>query len=291
MDAPPGARPGPRRRSQIDWELMACGWSGHTLVGTDAEQVREQDGHLVREAAAASPVRWHRCLRCDTWVGLEPPAAPTVPTPPSRDEINVPRRGKALRDTVVLRLIAIDRAVHFLILGLLGLAVLVIANHRGVHGSFYRVLSAIQNAVGGGPVQQHGKVGIFHELDKLFTLSAGRLHLVGAVLLGYAVLEGVEAVGLWLVRRWAEYLTFVATTILLVPEVYELTHKLTVLKVLGFVINLAVVVYLLYAKRLFGLRGGGRVDEEERAQALSWETLEHATPPWHESRLTAPREG
>ena len=32
----------------------------------------------------------------------------------------MPLRGKALRDRVVLRLIAIDRALHFLILVLLG---------------------------------------------------------------------------------------------------------------------------------------------------------------------------
>ena len=32
----------------------------------------------------------------------------------------MPLRGKALRDKVVLRLIAVDRALHFLVLGLLG---------------------------------------------------------------------------------------------------------------------------------------------------------------------------
>ncbi len=44
------------------------------------------------------------------------------------------------------------------------------------------------------------------------------------MLLAYAALEGMEAVGLWLVKRWAEYLTFVATTILLPLEVYELVN-------------------------------------------------------------------
>jgi hypothetical protein len=52
-----------------------------------------------------------------------------------------------------------------------------------------------------------------------------------------------------------------------------------VLKIIGFLINLAVVVYLLYAKRLFGLRGGGRADEERRRRDTSWEAVEHATPP------------
>ena len=39
-------------------------------------------------------------------------------------------------------------------------------------------------------------------------------------------------------------------------EIYELTEKVSVLRVLTFLINVAIVAYLLFAKRLFGLRGG-----------------------------------
>jgi hypothetical protein len=54
------------------------------------------------------------------------------------------------------------------------------------------------------------------------------------------------------------------------------------LKVIGFLINVAVVIYLLVRKRLFGLRGGGAVDEAERRKATSWETVEQTTlaAPW-----------
>ncbi len=79
-----------------------------------------------------------------------------------------------------------------------------------------------------------------------------------AAVAAYAVLEGTEAVGLWLGRRWAEYLTFVATVIFVPYEIYELTKNVSALKVLALVINLAIVAYLLFAKRLFGLRGGGK---------------------------------
>jgi hypothetical protein len=89
----------------------------------------------------------------------------------------------------------------------------------------------------------------------------------------------VEAVGLWFTKRWAEYLTFLATTILLPLEIYELSHRVSPLKVIGFIINVAVVVYLLFAKRLFGIRGGGAVDEQLRAYDVSWEAIERATPP------------
>ena len=49
---------------------------------------------------------------------------------PTAIEIEVPLRGKALRDKVVLRLIAIDRAFHFTILVLLGVAVLAVRRQR-----------------------------------------------------------------------------------------------------------------------------------------------------------------
>ena len=61
-------------------------------------------------------LRWYRCVRCDSWVPLPPPEHPARETPPSRDEVDLPLRGKALRDKIVLRVIAIDRAIHFVVL-------------------------------------------------------------------------------------------------------------------------------------------------------------------------------
>jgi uncharacterized membrane protein (DUF2068 family) len=276
MKHPPGThQPRPRRR--IDWELITCGFEGHAIVGVDAAQVRPEDSLIARDQG---DLRWYRCLRCDSWVALPPPESTARAHPPDRDEIKIPRRGKALRDRIVLRLIAIDRAFHFVILVLLGVAVILFANNEtSLRDTYYKILTDLQGGVAGGPVQNTGHVGILHELDKLFTLRSGTLREVGIGLLGYGVLEGVEAVGLWYTKRWAEYLTFIATTILLPLEVYELSHRVSFLKILGFIINLAVVVYLLFAKRLFGLRGGGRADEELRARDMSWEAIEHSTPP------------
>lgn len=272
---PPGTQhPRPRRR--LDWELITCGVAGHALVGRDAARLRPQDAALAREGDG---VRWHRCLRCDCWVALPPAAEPQREHPPERSEITLPLRGRALRDRVVLRLIAVDRLIHFIVLGLLGVAVLAFtANRTTLRDTFYRVLAALQGGVGGGPVQGTGRVGILHDLDRLFTLSTGTLKAVGIALLVYAALEGVEAVGLWMGRRWAEYLTFLATVVLLPLEVYEIIHKGTVLKVIGFLINLAVVLYLLFRKRLFGLRGGGQAEADARAREMSWERIEAATP-------------
>jgi hypothetical protein len=40
-----------------------------------------------------------------------------------------------------------------------------------------------------------------------------------------------------------------------------------------------VVVYLIYAKRLFGVRGGAAAEEAERARDSGWEALERTAPP------------
>ncbi len=246
------------------------------LVGRDAQTPRPQDAPLVFDD---HEVRWHRCLRCDSWLALTRPEPGGCPHPPEREEIDLPLRGKALRDKIILRLIAVDRALHFAVLAALGVAVLLFASDRAsVRAAFYRVLTAIQGGVAGGPIQTTGHVGILHELDKLFTLRVATLQEAGLALLVYALLEGVEAVGLWYARRWAEYLTFLATTILLPLEIYEIVHKGTSLKVIGFVINLAVVIYLLYKKRLFGLRGGADAEAAERATDGGWPAIERATP-------------
>jgi uncharacterized membrane protein (DUF2068 family) len=272
LEPAPGTLPKGRR---VWYELIGCGVHGHRLEGTSAARVRAADALLVRDFGDG--LRWYRCLRCDAWLPLWPPAHPDREFPPGRDEIELPERGKPVRDHYVLKLIALDRLLHFLVLGVLAVGVLAFANERArFRGTFYRVLDLLQNGVG-GPSGHAGR-GVLDELSKAFAARPATLWLVGLVIAGYAVLEGVEAVGLWLAKRWAEYLTFVATALLLVPELYELTGRVTATRILTLIINLAVVAYLLVAKRLFGLRGGGRAEAAERARDTGWEALERVLP-------------
>ena len=273
---PPGTVKPRRYFPRFHWELLACGVGGHQLVGTDAAELRPEDALIAHEIDG---VRWHRCLRCDSWLPLPPPEHPGREYPPDRDEIVLPLRGRPLRDKIVLRLIAIDRAFHFVVLALLSVAIfLFAANQRALRDTFYRVVADLQQGLGGGPVH-NTNTGFLHELDKIFSLRGGQLHLLGAAVGAYAVLELVEAVGLWHAKRWAEYLTFIATAVFLPLEVYELTKSISVLKLTAFVINVAIVVYLLYAKRLFGLRGGGAAEEALRERDVGWEALERTAPP------------
>ena len=273
---PPGTQPPKRWRPRLHWELVWCATRGHELVATDAAELRPQDQLLAREDAQGT--RWHRCLRCDSWLPLPRPQAPARRHPPEREAIALPLRGKRLRDRVVLRLIAIDRAFHLVVLVGLGVLVLVFsANRATLREGFYKVVADLQ----GGTVssQHHASHGLLHELDNLFTTSSAHLHLLGAVLLVYGALEGIEAVGLWYQLRWAEYLTFLVTASLLPFEAYEISTRTTPFKIIAFLINVAVVVYLLYAKRLFGLRGGAAADEALARRDYGWQALERGAPP------------
>jgi uncharacterized membrane protein (DUF2068 family) len=82
----------------------------------------------------------------------------------------------------------------------------------------------------------------------------GRFSHITVVAIGaiaYATLEGTEGVGLAMRRRWAEYLTVIATGIAIPYEAYEVIHRITLFKVGALLLNLAVVGYLAYRKRLF----------------------------------------
>jgi len=89
----------------------------------------------------------------------------------------------------------------------------------------------------------HRIVAYFHHLH------ASELRIAALFALGYGVLELVEGTGLWLDRLWAEYLTVIATSLLLPVEIYELVRRPTVWKAGGIVVNIAIVVYLAHLLR------------------------------------------
>jgi uncharacterized membrane protein (DUF2068 family) len=92
----------------------------------------------------------------------------------------------------------------------------------------------------------------------------GKLHahqdlVFGLAAIGYGVLEGAEAYGLFTRRRWGEWLTVVATSLLFVPEVWELTKSATALKVAAVAVNAAIVGYLVWRLRKVDTTAANRV--------------------------------
>jgi uncharacterized membrane protein (DUF2068 family) len=60
----------------------------------------------------------------------------------------------------------------------------------------------------------------------------------------------------WCLRLLLDCLTVIATALLIPFEIHELTKKVTVLRVGALVANVAVLIFLICAKRLFGYGGG-----------------------------------
>jgi uncharacterized membrane protein (DUF2068 family) len=232
-------------------ELRACGRHGHLTYAPDEADLA---GRLRTETALGEA--W-RCLRCGDWV-LGPPRG----SGPA-DEAPVPPRGKALRQLTILRVLAVERVVR---------AVVLVAAAYGVY-RFSSAQTALKAAFGSWlPAAQPlasrfgvdlDRSALVYEATKALNAGKGSLVVVAVGLLVYGLVEGVEGVGLWLAKRWAEYLTVVATAVFIPYEVYELTKAVTVTKVVAFALNVAAVVYLVIAKRLFGVRGGTRAYERE----------------------------
>ena len=186
----------------------------------------------------------------------------------------MPARGPVLRDRYVLRLIAFDRAIHVLVLGTLALVLFTFARHNH---SLHRDYVNIMNDLSGGDPGASNARGILGYLGRAFKYSSSDLIKLGIVLSAYAALEATEMVGLWFNKRWAEYLTFIATTALVPFEIYELANGVSAFKLITLILNVAVVVYLLLAKRLFGLRGGHAAELARREHLGGWAAIERAT--------------
>ena len=274
MHSPPGTRRPRRFRPRFHWELLACGVGGHELLGTDVRRLRPEDSVVAREDFG---VRWYRCVRCDSWLPLPLPVAPTRETMPPREEIELPLRGRPLRDKVVLRIIAVDRAIHFIVLAVLSVAVFLFASHQvRLRDFIFRVVNAAEGTNTTPAHRAHS--GFTGTIEHLFTLRSSTLYAVAVIAAVYAFIEGAEAVGLWYQQRWAEYLTFVATLGFIPYEVHELVKSLTPLKLAAFALNVTIAFYLLYGKRLFGVRGGIAGELSARARDVGWEALERTAP-------------
>ena len=76
-----------------------------------------------------------------------------------------------------------------------------------------------------------------------------KLKELGGLTLVYAALFLTEGIGLLLHKRWAEYLTTIATASFVPLEIYELCRHATVAKAALLVINVAIVIYLIFNLR------------------------------------------
>ena len=237
----------------MDWSLRACARKGHVTYAPDETDLRERL-HVPTQAGQA----W-RCLRCATFVVGEPHGSGPA------DEAPVVLRGKALKDATILRVLAVERFGRGLLLLLLSYGVYRFkSSELSVKQTFDRALPAAR------PLARVFDLDLDTSptVERLRHALASKPHtltLIAAALLAYAALQLLEGVGLFLLKRWGEYVAAVGTSVFLPLEVYELTEKVTVLRVVALVVNVVAVLYLVLTKRLFGVRGGHAAFQAERA--------------------------
>jgi uncharacterized membrane protein (DUF2068 family) len=83
-------------------------------------------------------------------------------------------------------------------------------------------------------------------LAKVADLSPAQIKKLGLGSFIYAGLFLTEGIGLWMLKRWAEWFTVIITASLVPIEIYEIYRHASVAKFAVLAINLAVMVYLVY---------------------------------------------
>jgi len=247
----------------VDWSLFGCARKGHVTYAPEEPGLRDR---LM--APTAGGTAW-RCLRCGAFVtGGQHGSGPAAAAP-------LLRRGKELRSALILRVFAVERFLRFLIVAGAAYGVWRFKYDRaGIQRAYNHDLPAVRALYRdlGFNVSHSKLLGL---IQHSFTLNSRWLTYLAIGLAVYALIELVESVGLWLGKRWGEYFAAVATSIFLPYEVYDLTVKITWLRVAAFVVNLLLVIYLLWTKRLFGIRGG-KIAYEARLRTESFIEIEQA---------------
>ena len=139
-----------------------------------------------------------------------------------------------------LRLIAVFKFLEALTLVGTGLAALQLLRPE--------IVGLLQDWVQAMPISTEQRLAQ-HLLGWLTGLAPGRIRALGAGAFLFATIFLVEGIGLWLRRRWAEWLTVVATALLIPMELLELRFHPGAAKMLALIVNVAVVAYLVYQIR------------------------------------------
>ncbi|MGW0157903.1 DUF2127 domain-containing protein [Mycobacterium sp. NPDC003323] len=231
---------------KLDFALRSCGLHGHATFAPDERELADR----LRVDTPAGEA-W-RCLRCETYVVGPPRGHGPADTAPE-----VPR-GRLLRDRTLMRILAVERVIRALVVLLAAAAVLKLRGARAEYQQKFEaelpLIKPLSDQIGWNLDDSK----IVQHIGEAFTLSETTLLWVAIGLIAYAALELIEAIGLWSMKRWGEYFAVIATSAFLPLEIYELTEKVTVLRVAAVLINIVAVVWLLWSKRLFGINGGGQ---------------------------------
>lgn len=144
------------------------------------------------------------------------------------------------KSRIVLRAIALFRFAKAAVLILAGASVL-----RLVHKDVGAVAEKLVEQFHLNPGNHH----LILAIARVSKLTPGHLREIGLAAFFYAGLFIIEGIGLWMLKRWGEWVTVVVTSSLLPFEVISVWRHATIPKIVIFTINAAIVAYLIYLIR------------------------------------------
>lgn len=247
----------------IDWSVVSCGIRGHITYRPDEGEYADR----LRATTAAGEA-W-RCLRCGVYVAGIPAGSGPADLAPT------PVRGRALRQLIILRLLAVLRGVEGTAWLVVGVTAWFVSNRVPEFlADLKQAVPALEPATRtmGWDIDRSW---LARMLDRWSEVSPDTIVLLGTAIAALGAVKWAEAIGLWLGKRWGEYLAAVATSAFIPLEVYELIEHVSAFKVVLLLINVAAVVWLVVAKRLFGVRGGLAAEHAENEE-VSLLTVEQA---------------
>src|SRR5208283_5666246 len=155
------------------WELVNCALAGHVTYAPDEEALAD------RLSATTGLGEVWRCLRCGEFTIGEPHGHGHAEDAP------MVMRGKALRQAVIIRTLAVERLFRAVVIALAAYAVRKFRGARGaIQATLDRDLPIFRAA--GFKVDQMTAV---HELEKALAARPSTLALLTLMLAAYALLE------------------------------------------------------------------------------------------------------
>ena len=235
----------------MDWSTRSCARNGHlTYAPTDEK--------FASQLRVETPVgqAW-KCLRCGAFIpGAALSYGPIEQAPSVLHD-------RQIRDRVIIRFLAVERGIRGLIVLLIGIALFQFKDSQEtLEATLTRSLPLLK-PFGDQIGWDINNSRVIHLLDMFLEVAPHTLWIIAVALIAYGTLQLTECFGLWYQKRWAEYLTVVATSAFIPIELYELSHSVTLIKAGALVVNIAAVLWLLWSKHLFGINGGASALHDE----------------------------
>jgi uncharacterized membrane protein (DUF2068 family) len=143
-------------------------------------------------------------------------------------------------DNRMIRLIALFKLLKSVLLVAVGMSALHL-----LHKDVASVVEHWVKLLGLDPGNRH----VDKALQKVGNLTPDKIRNFGVASFIYAGLFLTEGIGLWLVKRWAEWFSVIITGSLVPLEIYEIYRHPSPIKSLVVIFNIAVVGYLVYRIR------------------------------------------